>query len=61
MSTDLAMQYANICRDAADIAQRMADSLKDHRGIDPESVTWSHVSEAKYILERLRELETICK
>ena len=58
---DVAMQYANICRDAADIAQRMADSLKDHRGIDPESVTWSHVSEAESILNRLRELETLCK
>ena len=61
MSTDLAMQYANICRDAADIAQRIVESLLDHRGADPESVTWSHVSEAKYILERLREIETLCK
>jgi hypothetical protein len=58
---DVAMQYANICRDAADIAQRMADSLKDHRGADPESVTWSHVSEAEHILHQLREIETFCK
>ena len=58
---DVAMQYANICRDAAEIAQRMADCLRDHRGIDPESVTWSHVYEAEHILKRLREIETLCK
>ena len=48
---DVAMQYADICRDAADIAQRMADCLRDHRGIDPESVTWSHVSERRRAIE----------
>ena len=57
----VAMQYASICQESAEIAERMADSLKDHRGIDPESVTWSHVSEAEYILNRLREIETLCK
>ena len=54
---DATMKYAELCRDAADGAQRIADSLKDHRGIDPESVTWSHVSEAEHTLHRLRELE----
>ena len=54
---DATMKYAELCRDAADVAQRMADSLKDHRGVDPDSVTWSHVSEAEHILHRLRELE----
>lgn len=58
---EVAMQYASLCQESAEIAQRMADSLKDHRGIDPESVTWSHVSEAEHILNRLREIETLCK
>ena len=58
---DVAMQYASICQESAEIAERMADSLKDHRGIDPDSVTWSHVYEAEHILHQLREIETLCK
>ena len=58
---DVAMQYASLCQQSAEIAERIVDSLKDHRGIDPESVTWSHVSEAEHILNRLREIETLCK
>ena len=59
MSTDLAMQYASLCQQSAEIAERIVESLLDHRGADQDSVTWSHVSEAKYILERLRELERL--
>ena len=58
---DIAMQYASLCQQSAEIAERIVESILDHRGADPESVTWSHVSEAKYILERLREIETLCK
>ena len=54
---DATMKYAELCRDAAEVAQRIADSLKDHRGVDPDSVTWSHVSEAEHILHQLRVLE----
>ena len=57
----VAMQYANICQQSAEIAERIVESLLDHRGADPESVTWSHVSEAEHILNRLREIETLCK
>ena len=58
---DIAMQYASLCQQSAEIAERIVESLLDHRGADPESVTWSHVSEAESILNRLRELETLCK
>ena len=54
---DVAMQYASLCQESAEIAERIVESLLDHRGADPDSVTWSHVSEAEHILHQLRVLE----
>ena len=58
---EIAMQYASLCQQSAEIAERIVESLLDYRGADPDSVTWSHVYEAEHILRRLREIEMLCK